>query len=75
MATKKVIKKSKKARIVKKKTIHELLGLPKNQEEWLLSLIASSERCIVGRGGGAEELFAEQVVRIKKELSSLRKSK
>ena len=42
------------------------------EEEYLLVLIAASERAITGQGSGVDEFFTQQANRLKRQLQDLR---
>lgn len=42
--------------------------LPKNEKEYLELLIKTSENAITGRNGGVDELFVNQIAKLKKQL-------
>jgi len=68
-------KKTQKKKPAKKRSIMEILGIPRNHEERLLALIKASERCITPHNSALDQFFTQQASRIKEELKEYKKNK
>lgn len=59
----------------KKKTKKVAKRVPITRVEWLENVLAITERNITPGGHAVDDCFAQQAVRIRKELEELRKAK